>query len=143
MSRINKLRQLAATDTSGFRNVLALMFFLPLYEFFSSSADAIAAIFSVPIRMLESFSTGIASLTATLLGAPEIVLEAGATESARSLTTGIWAQFGPFSLTVAVGVMLSTGYLISWYLEQEQTGNLVPWSFSDVPLIGSDEDGGD
>jgi hypothetical protein len=144
MSRIDGIRELASTDRGGLKNILALMFLLPIYEFFRSSADAVQAIFNVPISMLTALADAFGGLIQAIFGGSANIINAGAMESTRSLTQGIWAQFGPFTFTVAVAVVLLTAYMVTMYAKEEETGDLpIPYSTTDIPLIGSDEDGGD
>lgn len=143
-SRIDGIRELASTDRGGLKNIIALMFLLPLYEFFRSSADAVEAIFNVPISILSALADSFGGLIGALFGGSANIIDAGAMESTRALTTGIWAQFGPFTFVVAVGVVLLTSYMIMLYAKEEETGDLgIPFNTTDIPLIGSDEDGGD
>lgn len=137
--RLKGLRELASTPRDNLRNVVALMFLLPIYEFFRSSADAIQAIMNIFIQPINAFAAGLEGLVDALLGGPVGILDTGATVSQQSLQEGVWAQFGPFTFTVAVVVVLSALYILAQYREHPETSDFLPGSSTDIPLIGSDE----
>lgn len=143
-SRIDGIRKLANTDRKGLKGIVALMFLLPFYAGFNALADLIEAIANVPISMLSALADSFGGLIEAMFGGSANIIDAGAMESARALTTGIWAQFGPLTFPIAVGVVLLTSYMIMLYAKEEETGDLgIPFNTTDIPGIGSDEDGGD
>jgi hypothetical protein len=73
---------------------------------------------------------------------PGDILIAGAEESSRSLAEGVWAQFGPFTFLIAVGVVIGAAMLVARSREEEETSNFIPGlpGGLDVPIIGTDEE---
>ncbi|MBV0925020.1 hypothetical protein KTS45_12515 [Halomicroarcula limicola] len=138
---INKLNDIASTEGSSLTNVVPKAMLLPVIAFFTSAANAIGAAFNVPIATFDGFSAGVGELTSGLLEGPGQILSAGATESAQSLSQGVWAQFGPLTFPIAVGVVVLAAIVVARARENPATGNFLPGVPFDVPFIGTEEEG--
>lgn len=137
---IAKLRSIASVESNSLEDVVPKAFLLPVIALFASLAEAIGAFFGVPIAVFDAISQSVDALISGFFGGPARILDAGALESARSLTSGVWAQFGPFTFVIAVAVVLAAAFMIARFTAEEETGNLIPGIPADFPLIGNNED---
>ena len=137
---IQKLKEISAVEGSGLKNTIPKAMLLPIVAFFASSADAIGSFFAVPIATFEGFAEGVDVLIGGFLEAPGRILIQGGQESARALTQGVWAQFGPFTFIIAVGVVGGAAYVAAQARHEEATGNLFPSIPFDVPFLGTEEE---
>jgi len=140
-SRLQGLKNAASINRGNLKNVVGVLFLLPIYAALTSIADIIDAIAGFPIAIMDAMSTGIGALINSLLENPAAILDASAAETIRSLTSGVWAQFGPLTWPLGTGVILLSGYLVSMYLEEDETSDIVPYSFTDIPFVGTEEEG--
>jgi hypothetical protein len=137
---ITKLKNIGSVEGGGLKNTIPKAMLLPIIAFFTSMADAIGSLFGVPIATFDGFAEGVQVLISGFLEAPGQILIAGGQESARSLTQGVWAQFGPLTYIIAVGVVGGAAYLAAQAREEEATGNFVPGIPFDVPYLGTEEE---
>lgn len=81
--------------------------------------------------------TGVAeTAAASILESPLDIIDSGAEESASAV-----AEFGIFAILVAVALVLASFWIVSQYLEREETSDLVPGIMVDVvPFVGVDEE---
>jgi len=114
---------------------------LPMIAFmlqFANALEAVLDLFIVPVRSLLD---GIDALLGALFGSGATgaadVISAGAQETIRSLRDG---PFSVLSFNVGVIVVLLSGVIIAYYLQRESTSDLVPFTFTDFPIIGTDEE---
>ena len=139
---INRLEDVAAMS-NDLDNVLAKSVFLPITTLFASIAGLLYSLFAVPISLFEALGRVVGSLVNALFGGAADFLGVGWEVSAQSLASGIWNQFGPFSILLVAGIFLGIFYLFARYRAIDVTGNVIP-GFSDIPawfpLIGQDED---
>ncbi|MEA5387240.1 hypothetical protein VB779_09370 [Haloarculaceae archaeon H-GB11] len=137
---IGKLENIADTDSDGLTNVVPKAMLLPVMAFMASLADAIGAAFGVPIATFEGFSDAVDVLIEGFVAAPGGILKAGADQSASSLTSGVWAQFGPFTFVIAAGVVVLAALVVARVRDEPETGNFLVGLPFDVPLFGTEED---
>jgi hypothetical protein len=137
---IDKLQNIASVDSGSLEDVVPKALLLPVIAAFTSMADAIGAFFGVPISIFESIGESLDILIDGLFSQPGRILAAGGAETASSLQQGVWAQFGPLTYPIAVGVIVLSAYIVASYTAEEETGNLIPGLPMDVPLIGNNED---
>lgn len=106
-----------------------------------SLVSGIFTIADVVLKPLTSLGDVAAFGVEVIFGAPLDVILAGAEESMRSLTGG-WS-LGPFTLPFAVAIVLLTFWIVLQYLEEPETGNVIPSLPFDLPFIGAEEEGED
>ncbi|TKX78434.1 hypothetical protein EXE53_21165 [Halorubrum sp. SD626R] len=112
------------------------MLFLPIAAFFIQAANAVEAISNVFISPLGAFSDNLAAIVTALLGDGAAgIIEAGAEASQADVSV-----FGIGGFPVALGVALSGAFILSWYLSRQDTSDTIPFSFTDIPFIGVEED---
>lgn len=138
-SYIERLRSVSSINDGSVANVVPKAMLIPVVAFFTSLANAIGAAFGVPIATFDGLAKGAQELIRGLFGVGSI-LDAGATASAQSFTSGPWAQFGPFSFVIAVGVVGLAALVLARARENPSTGNVVAYLPFDVPFIGTDEE---
>lgn len=137
---IEMLRNVSSVSSSSLENVVPKALLIPIVVFFTKLGETIAAFLGVPISITSALGEQGGNLVASLIGGPARILDAGAAESAESLTGGVWAQFGPFAFVVAVAVLVGAAFLVSYWTNDEDTGNVIPLIPFDLPLIGNDEE---
>ncbi|WP_231183506.1 hypothetical protein [Haladaptatus sp. DYF46] len=137
---IQKLNNIADVDGGTLENVVPKALLLPVIAVFYSIADLVGAFVDVPIAIFDSFAEGAGILIGGFLEPPGKILSAGGQQSAYTLQNGVWAQFGPFTYIIAVGVVVGGAFVVARYTAEEETGNLVPGIPFDVPIIGNNED---
>lgn len=131
ISRLNRVGQIDDID-----GALTRLLFLPIAAFFIQAANAVEAISNVIISPLGAFADGLGSIVTSLLGdgAAEII-QAGAEASQADISI-----FGIGGFPVSLGVVFAGALVLSWYLSREDTSDFLPFSFTDIPFIGVEED---
>jgi len=137
---IERMKEISSVEGGSLTNVVPKALLLPVIAFFSSMADAIGSAFAVPIQTFRGFADGLGVLITGLLEPPGEILAAAGAESARSLTGGVWAQFGPFTYVIGTGVVLGAAYAVARYRAEDETSNFMPALPFDVPVFGTEED---
>lgn len=110
-----------------------------LFVGFQRVVDAIITFIVTP---LSEGGEAVANLFSGLVDEPVTILETGAQTTADSIAE-IWVGWlGPLAFPVGVASILAALYLVSIYLEDRQTSDIFPGSFTDidvpefVPIIG-------
>lgn len=109
--------------------------------FLLSLANALEAIVSffevIPNTVIGGISEFIGSLFGIGSGTYGIagILDAATQASATSISV-----FGVFSFPAGVLIILGAATLIAYYLENPNTSDFIPFSFTDFPLIGTQEE---
>lgn len=135
-----RLREIASIEGGSLTNVVPKAAILPVIALLSSLAELIGAILGIPINIAGAFGEGLASVATALTGGSGRILSAGATQSAESLGSGVWAQFGPLTFPLAVLVITATAYIFAQGRSQEETGNFF-WFVPDLPgPFGAEEE---
>ena len=98
------------------------------------------AVFDVLIIPIQAFTDAIGRLIEAIFGSPADIVIAGADASADSIGPGGEWAIGPFSFAIGVGSVLLAGLLIARYLQEDETSDLLPFTFSDFPGVGVEED---
>jgi hypothetical protein len=89
----------------------------------------------------DALATVAASLVDALIGLPVDIAEAGAASAVQSLSPGGMFYIGPLTWPIAVATALSGLMVLAWYLSQNATSDALPGTFTDLPLVGTDEEG--
>jgi hypothetical protein len=72
----------------------------------------------------------------SLVEGPLGIVDAGSAASANDV-----GEFGFLAVLVAIALVLASLYMVSQYLEREDTSDLIPGIFTDVvPFVGVDEE---
>jgi hypothetical protein len=131
---IDRLNQVSSVDDID--GAFTRLLFLPIAAFFVQAANAVEAISNVIIAPLGQFADGLVAIVRSLLGdgAAEII-EAGAEASAADISV-----FGIASFPVGLGVAFGGAFVLSLYLSNQDTSDLIPFSFTDIPFLGVEED---
>lgn len=143
-SPADRLTEIGEAVNSGkIEGVIFGLVVLPLVELSYGIGNLISAIFGVFINPLDAFGDSLGNLVGSLIGGPATILDTAAQVTAQSFQSGPWAQWGPLTWSVGVASILAGAYLVTLYLKEEETSDWLPYSFTDLPFLGSDEDGGD
>lgn len=139
-SPIDRLENLASIKRGPPGPLLVTSLLLPVITFLDRVALGIGTILDVFIVPVRAVINGVGHLMLSiLLGAADIVA-AGAGTSAESLRVGILTALGPLTFPIGVGTILLTAYLMEAYLSQEPTSDFIPFTFTDFPFVGAEED---
>jgi hypothetical protein len=132
------------TGTIGFLNtggnlgtLLQGAIFGTLVSVFTGGIDIIQSIVGLVTAPINAAGEAtIATIDATLIE-PLGIVESGAEASASSIAS----QFGPFAFLVGLAILLAGFWLITQFLEEDETSNtfIVP-GFPDLPFIGVEEE---
>lgn len=139
---ISRLRSIASIRGTSLENVVAKALLLPIVAFLAGIADIATALTGIPVAIGDALGVNLADLVDSTIGGGAQVIGAGAAESAQSLTQGVWSQFGPFTLVIAVVVVGGTAYVAARVRSVDETGNfgIVGFLPTDIPIFGQDED---
>lgn len=130
ISRLNDLNSISDLDSA-----LTRLLFLPVAAFFVQLANGVEAISQIIIAPAQEFAVGVAGIANSLLGGSADVIGAGASASASDVSV-----FGIGGFPVAIGIAFLAAFIIATFLEQDQTSDLIPFTFTDIPFLGVNED---
>lgn len=129
-----------AKDADGLEGILMQGIGGAFLAFFTALATGILTVGDFVIEPLAAFADAGVQIVETLFGDVLTgIVGAGARESAESLTGDF--SLGPFTIVLAVGVLLLTWWLISQYLQEDETSNIIPGVGYDIPFVGTEEEG--
>jgi len=130
---ISRLNGIAAVDDLD--GAVTRLFLLPIVAFFVQAANVVEAIFSLIGDPLLALGTGIGGILDSITGGASEIINAGAAASATDVSI-----FGLFGFPLGLGIALGGGLVLAWYLGREVTSDTIPFTFTDLPLVGVDED---
>lgn len=99
--------------------------------------QAIATVLTAPLRAL---GVNLGALVGSYVGGAAGIIRTGAETTQQALLPGqVWAV-GP--LTFAFSILAAVGglFVMAWVLSLSPTSDLIPFSFTDIPGLGVDED---
>lgn len=121
-------------------HTIVTLILLPIAAFFAGLADLITASYNVLIIPLANFATGVGNLTFQIFASLGIVLEAAGLAQAESFRQGVLALFSPFALPFGVAIILASLGLVAFYLQIEETSDLIPGAVTDFFGLGAEEE---
>jgi hypothetical protein len=130
VSRLNDVSQINDLDSA-----LTRLLFLPIAAFFVQAANAVEAISRVVIDPVDALATGVQSFVISLLGGSADIVQSGADTTAADVSV-----FGIGAFPIALGIVFVSAFILANYLEREESSDLIPFTFTDIPLVGVDED---
>lgn len=111
---------------------------------FLAVIDIINAATNFVTAPLEGAGGSITALFSGLIEAPAGLIEAGVGISENALRSFLGESLaGALALPITTALVLSSLYLVAVYLDEEETGNLIPGLPTDIPFIGTDEEATD
>lgn len=134
---IQKLNDLASVPTSSLEQSVTKLVLLPIASFFIGLATAIEVGFSVVTSPMRAIANGVSEFMYSLLGGAADIVGAGSAASAAGI-----GVFGILGYIVGLAVVLGGAYLLGQYLTQDETSDLIPFTSTDIPFLGADEDSG-
>jgi len=134
-----RLQDIADVSEGSWTNVVPKSALLPVIALLTSLADLIGAAIGVPINVLDATAEAAGGLVDAIFGGSALIIDTGAIVSADSLGSGVWAQFGPFTFIVGLGVVGIAAYVFAEWRSQEETSD---WLFflPDIPFFGAEEE---
>jgi|GEM_PF-7084032 len=131
---VDRLNDVSSVDDID--GAFTRLLFLPIAAFFVQAANAVEAISNVVIAPLGEFSDGLVDVVESLLGdGAADIIESGAEASATEISV-----FGIASFPASLGIAFAGGLVLAWYLSREDTSDTIPFSFTDLPFLGVEED---
>ena len=119
---------------------LVTAFLLPVVAFFMSLANVAQALLSPFIDLPNALVNGIVTFIGSLFGTGDTFGLSDLFSTAARMSGQEISIFGVFSLPAGVAIILASGAMVAYYLEQESTSDLIPFSFTDFPLLGANEE---
>lgn len=135
---ISKLNELQGSGSVA--DALKKAFLLPPIAFLLTTADALEAIVSFFVDVPIAFINGLVNVAFSILGGEGFTGVSGILDAAASASAESISFFGFFSFPAGVAVVLMAGLILSWYLSREDTSDTLPFSFTDIPIIGTEEE---
>jgi hypothetical protein len=135
----SRLREIASVEGGSWTNVVPKSALLPIIALFTSVANLIGAAIGVPINVLDAVAEAAANIVEAIFGGSALIIDTGAIVSANSLQDGVWAQFGPLTFVIGLGVVGIAAYVFAEWRSQEETSD---WLFflPDLPVFGAAEE---
>lgn len=111
-----------------------------LVSVFTGGINLIQSIVGLVTAPIDSLGVATTATIEAIIVAPLSIVS----ESAAASAAGISDQFGPFAFLVGIGVLLGGFFLVTRYLEEEETSDtfVVP-GLPDIPFVGVTEEGED
>lgn len=139
--RLSDLSSTAQGMTAGSaQKLLFVTFLLPIITFFDKAAEAVSALMDMFIVPVNSLIDGLGQLILAMIGGAASIIGAGAEASAEAFLFGIWSALGPAAYPAAYISVLSGAYILVRYTMLDETSDLIPFSMTDFPFIGADEE---
>jgi len=130
---IGRLNDVSTVDDLD--GALTRLLFLPITAFFVQAANAVEAISRIIVDPAQAFGSGVQALVTAMLGGSADVLSAGADASASDV-----GLFGIAGQPVSLVIVFASAYILAAYLSAEPTSDLIPFTFTNIPFIGNEED---
>lgn len=129
IGRLNEVSQINDLDSA-----LTRLLFLPIAAFFVQFANAIEAISRILIDPAMAFAGGVESIVVSFLGGSAEIIGAGADASAGDVSV-----FGIGAFPIGLLIVFVGAFVLANYLEREETSDLIPFTFTDIPFFGVEE----
>jgi len=101
--------------------------------------DAVQALFTEPLASVAEGSAGVLN---GLIGGAADILNQGAATAVQSIAPGASWAIGPLTYLLGIGVMGAAMYLFAQILQVPATSDLLPFTATDVPGAGAEEEDG-
>jgi hypothetical protein len=75
------------------------------------------------------------------IGTPLEFLIASGDQASSAITSSPWTALGPFLLPFGLIIVLLTAWILSRFLREDETSNLIPFLSFDLPFLGREEEG--
>lgn len=129
IGKLNEVSKINDLDSA-----LTRLLFLPIAAFFVQFANAVEAISRILIDPARAFAAGVQSIVLSLLGGSADIIGAGADASAGDVSV-----FGLFAFPFSLLIVFVAAFILANYLEREETSDLIPFTFTDIPFFGVEE----
>lgn len=101
-------------------------------DFFQATANVL-------ISPLEALGINLGGIVDAFVGGAADIMRQGAETTVASLAPGATWAVGPLTFGFSV-IAAGTGlFAMAWLLQQSPTSDLIPFSFTDFPILGVDE----
>lgn len=106
---------------------------------YASGINVIQAIVGIMVLPLEALGINLAGVVTAFVGGGAQIIQQGAQTTVASIAPGATWAVGP--LTFAFGIIAASAglYTMAYIVSLSPTSNLIPFSFTDFPLVGADE----
>jgi len=91
-------------------------------------------------KPLGRMATEIANLMGAIIGGASRIIDQAATTAVLSIAPGAKWAIGPLTYVISIAVMGAALYVLAQILESPVTSDTIPFTFSDLPVLGVEED---
>lgn len=130
ISRLNDVAAINDLDSA-----LTRLLFLPIAAFFVQLANAVEAFSRILIDPAFALASGVVGVINGLVGGAGRIIGAGADASAGDVSV-----FGIGGFPIAIGVAFVGAFILANYLERQETSDTLPFTFTDIPFFGVEEE---
>ncbi|WP_158855602.1 hypothetical protein [Halorhabdus sp. CUG00001] len=126
----------------GIGNFLKAGIGLTIVGLFTGVMDVFNAIITFITTPLTSAGESVSNLFSGLIDSPVQILQTTAGVTGDEIAATFTGFLGPFAFPVGVAAVMASLYLVTIYLEDRQTSDIFPGSFTDIdvpefiPIIG-------
>lgn len=99
--------------------------------------DSIRRLITDPLFAMGS---AIADFMDGLIGGASDIIRQGVETSVQSIAPGQMWAVGPLTFALSILAMGVGLYALAWVLGRAETSDAIPFTFTDIPFIGVDED---
>ncbi|MFC7077872.1 hypothetical protein [Haloarcula halophila] len=107
---------------------------------FYSGIDLIQAIVNLLVLPLEALGTNAAANVTALVGGAARIVQQGALTTQQSILPGQAWAVGPLTFGFSIAATGAGLFIMSEILARAPTSDLIPFTFTDVPFVGVDEE---
>lgn len=101
----------------------------------------INAVVDVVVEPISALGGALAQLVIATFGRPAEIIITGVVQTSQSLAGPF--NVGPATFALSILSVLAGLYLVGQFLQEPETGNLIPGLPFDVPFVGQEEEGED
>lgn len=98
------------------------------------TVEVFQAIIGFPVQMLNSAATSVSALFTGFIESPVGILDSSASTTAREISLTFEGFLGPLAFPAGVASVLLALWLITVYLEEDETSDIFPGSFTDIDV---------
>lgn len=132
------LIQEARTMTLG--SILAGGFGGVLLAWFIGGIELVQAGFNFIVSPLAAFGNQLARVVVAFVGGGARIIESGVATTVASVAPGATWAVGPLTFALQIGAAGAGLYVMALILSRPITSDTIPFSFTDLPFLGVEED---
>jgi len=107
-----------------------------ILAFFQQIIGLVRAIFGFFVEPLTTFTGAIGQIILALFGGVASIIGQGAATTVASIAPRGAFAFGPLTFVEGIGAAFVGLFAVVLFLSSDLTGNVIPGTFTDIPIIG-------